>query len=119
MVSVESVKKGGMYQAEKLLKSFLWRSSRRTPTTFSNIRVSLLALRVKSYLHQMSMDAIVAAYTDCLGIDLNNMVKEFSIKLIANDMFYLTVNGRGRAKTRCRGSEFLWGPPAASSSRTG
>jgi len=83
-----------MPKAEKWLKSFLRRSSGRNPTTFSNIHVSLLALCVKSYLHQISMDAIVAAYPDSLSIDVQNMVKEFAIKLLANVRSYLTVNGR-------------------------
>jgi len=42
----------------------------------------------------MSMNTIVAAYVDSLGIDVKNMVKEFSIKLLTNDRFCLMVNGR-------------------------
>ena len=61
-------------------------------TVFSIIRVSLLALRVKSFLHQMLMDAIVAAYTDRRGINVKNMMKEFAIELLANGRFYPTVN---------------------------
>jgi len=36
----------------------------------------------------------VAAYPDSLSIDVQNMVKEFAIKLLANVRSYLTVNGR-------------------------
>jgi len=47
---------------------------------------------VKSFLYQMLMDAIVAAYTDRWGIIVKNMVKEFAIELLANGRFYPTVN---------------------------
>ena len=94
VVSVESVQKGGMDKAEEWLKSFIRRSSRRNPTIFSNIRVSLLALRVKPHLHQMWTDTIVAAYFESLGIEVKNLAKELAIKLLTNDGFFLTVNGR-------------------------
>jgi len=94
VVSVESVQKGGMDKAEEWLKSFIRRSSRKNPTIFANIRVSLLALLVKPHLHQMWTDVIVVTNFESLGIDVKNLTKELAIKLLTNDGFYRTVNGR-------------------------
>jgi len=94
VVAVESVQKEGMQKAEEWLKSFIRRSSRRNPTIFANVRVSLLAMRVKPHLHQLWTDIIVGAYFQSLGIDGEKLTKEMAVELLANDGFFLTANGR-------------------------
>jgi len=94
VASVESVQKGSMDKAEEWRKSFIRPLSRRSPMTFSSIHVSLLALRVKPHLHRMWTDTIVAAYSESLGIEFNNLVMNLAIKLLTDDSLFLPVNGR-------------------------
>jgi len=94
VVSAESVQKEGMQKAEQWLKSFIRRSSRKNPTIFANVRVSLLAMRVKPHLHQMWTDIIVATYFESLDVELKNLTKEMAVTLLTDDAFYLTANGR-------------------------
>jgi len=94
VVSVDAVQKQGLKAAEEWLKSFIRRSSRRNPTIFANVRVSLLALRVKPHLHQVWTDIIVAAYFESLGVELNDLSMEMAIEMLANDSFFLTPRGR-------------------------
>ena len=94
VVSVESVQKEGIQNAEEWLKSFIRRSSRKNPTIFSNVRVSLLVMRVKPHLHQLRTDIIVSAYFESLGMDVKSLSKQMAIKLLADDGFFLTPNGR-------------------------
>jgi len=94
VVSVESVQKEGMQKAEQWLKSFIRRSSRKNPTIFANVRVSLLGMRVKPHLHQMWTDIIIAAYFESLDVELKDLTKEMAVTLLTDDAFYLTANGR-------------------------
>jgi len=94
VVSVDAVQKQGLKAAEEWLKSFVRRSSRRNPTIFSNIRVSLLALRVKPHLHQVWTDVIVGAYFEALDLDLDTPTNEMALEMLANDSFFLSSRGR-------------------------
>jgi len=94
VVAVESVQKEGMQKAEEWLKSFVRRSSRKNPTIFANIRISLLAMRVKPHLHQLWTDIIITAYFESLDVDVEKLTEEMANKLLADDEFFLTPNGR-------------------------
>ena len=94
VVSVDAVQKQGLKAAEEWPKSFVRRSSRRNPTIFANIRVSLLALQVKPHLHQMWTDVIVGAYFGALDLELDTLTSEMALELLANDSFFLSSRGR-------------------------
>ena len=94
VVPVVAVQKQGLKAAEEWLKWFLRRPSRRNSTIFVNIRVSLLALRVKPHLHQMCTAVIVAAFFEALGLDLDTLNMDKAIELLANDSLFLSSRGR-------------------------
>ncbi|OSX79077.1 hypothetical protein BU14_0087s0025 [Porphyra umbilicalis] len=94
VVSVESVQRQGMKKAEEWLNQFIRRSSRRNPTIFANVRISLLALRVKPHLHQMWTELIITEFFKSLGYELKNLTPELAKELLENDDFCLKPRGR-------------------------
>ena len=93
-MSVESVQRQGMKKAEEWLNQFIWRSSRRNPTIFSNVRISLLASRFKPQLHRMWTGLIITEFFKSLGYELKNLTPERPKELLENDDFCLKPRGR-------------------------
>ena len=94
VVAVDSVQKDGLKKAEEWLKKFIRRGSRRNPTIFVNVRISLLVLRVKPHLHQLWTDIIINELFRSLNMEYKDLTPEIASGLLDGDGFFLTPAGR-------------------------